>query len=363
MQSLHWIVIFVVALVEESRDLVRGAQLKVLWMLLSFVLLIRVRVASLILFFEGLTPSDSHSVADIAHFLATFSLTIVGLMEPPASAKMVGAQGAQQYGMFVDNQGEDASKPKPKDHEAWHGELTASWMSRITFHWLTPLLMLGWKRQVNDEDLCPLLPEDTMAYCGKRLLQAWNIELERKRAEPKRAPLFRSLFAVHWRSLLLGAVFKTINDLVVFVGPMLLQQLIRFVEKGGEDRSMVDGVFIALGMFLAKTVESVALNQYFHVGYRLGSEARAAVTALIYRKAFVLSAKGRQDFKLGELVSLMSVDAQRLCNTAPYLHQFWSSPMQLVVSVALLYNTVRPPPAPASARPRACWATTSSTAF
>ena len=69
----------------------------------------------------------------------------------------------------------------------------------------------------------------------------------------------------------------------------------------------------------------------------------AAVTALVYRKAFLLSAKGRQDFKVGELVSLMSVDAQRLCSTAPYIHQFWSSPMQLVVSVVLLYGTVGAP--------------------
>jgi hypothetical protein len=313
-------------------------------MLLSFVLFIRVRVASLILFFEGLNPNDSHSVADIIQLLVTFALTIVGLMEPPASAKSVGAQGALQYGMFVDNQSEDAGKAKTNDHEVGHGELTASWMSLITFQWLTPLLMLGWKRQVNDEDLCPLLQEDTMSHCGKALLHAWNIELEKKRADPKRSPLFRSLYAMYWPDLLLGAVFKIVNDLVVFIGPMLLQQLIRFVEKGGEDRSMVDGVFIALGMFLAKTTESIALNQYFHVGYRIGASVRSAVTALVYRKAFILSAKGRQDFKLGELVSLMSVDAQRLCNTAPYLHQFWSAPMQLIVSVALLYNTVLAPP-------------------
>ena len=346
MQSLQWILIFVSMLMEESRDLVRGVELKVFWMLMSFVLLIRVRVASLILFLDGLSDTDSHSVVDIIYFLATFALTIAGLLEVPPSARTVGSEGAQ-YGMFEDNQGDGAVKTKTKDHEAWQGERTASWMSRIVFSWLTPLLMLGWKRQVNDDDLCPLLPEDSMASCSRSLLHAWQVELAKKALNPKRAALFRSLYAVYWPTLIMGAFFKIINDLVVFIGPMLLQQLIRFVEQGGESRSMLDGVFIALGMFLAKTVESMALNQYFHVGYRLGSQVRAAVTALVYRKAFLLSAKGRQDFKVGELVSLMSVDAQRLCSTAPFIHQFWSAPMQLVVSVTLLYGTVglpRPPP-------------------
>ena len=32
----------------------------------------------------------------------------------------------------------------------------------------------------------------------------------------------------------------------------------------------------------------------------------------------------------------------RLCNSAPYLHLFWSAPFQLIVSTWLLYNVVGP---------------------
>lgn len=56
----------------------------------------------------------------------------------------------------------------------------------------------------------------------------------------------------------------------------------------------------------------------------------------------MLSSRGRQQYKLGEMVSLMSVDSQRLCGVAPYLHQFWSAPLQLCVSVTLLYAIVGP---------------------
>ena len=35
------------------------------------------------------------------------------------------------------------------------------------------------------------------------------------------------------------------------------------------------------------------------------------------------------------MVQLMSVDANRLCNSAPYLHLFWSAPFQ-VANVLLM---------------------------
>jgi hypothetical protein len=331
----------VVVGLEIARDMVRCAHMKMFWMLMTVVLAIRLRVATLILIFDGLTPDDSHSVADIIYFFLVTSIMLLGLLQAPVSSRTVGSAAARadtQYGMFVDSEDDHTSKAA---QERGQGELTACWLSRMTFSWLSPLLMLGWKQQLGDEHLCPLIPDDTMSETGKKLLHAWQVEMRKQQEDPKRkAALTRSLYSVFWPLLLRGASFKIVNDIVVFTGPMLLQQLIRFVENGDENRSIADGAFIAVGLFLSKSVESIVLGQYFDVGYRLGSQARSAVTSLVYRKAFLLSAKGRQDFKLGELVSLMSVDAQRLCGTAPFLHQFWSAPIQLFVSIFLLYRTV-----------------------
>ena len=149
----------------------------------------------------------------------------------------------------------------------------------MLFSWLTPLLVLGWKQQLRDADLPTLLPEDTMSETGRALLQAWNLEVVKKQLNPKRAALFRSMWNVYWPNLLLSGMFKVVNDLVVFIGPMLLQQLIRFIENADENRSIADGAFIAVGIFLAKTVESFALGQYFHIGYRLGSQVRPSLCA------------------------------------------------------------------------------------
>ena len=109
---------------------------------------------------------------------------------------------------------------------------------------------------------------------------------------------------------------------------------------------MVDGALLAIGIFVAKTIESIglcsksllplyqasfdcvssvglfypshrsllttrtltfestAVNLYFHCGYRIGGQVRAAITMLIYRKSFLLSSKGLQRYKIGIFIDV-----------------------------------------------------------
>ena len=43
---------------------------------------------------------------------------------------------------------------------------------------------------------------------------------------------------------------------------------------------------------------------------------------------------------MGEIVNLMSVDAQRFMDLATYFHLIWSIPLQIVLSIVFLYFTL-----------------------
>ena len=45
---------------------------------------------------------------------------------------------------------------------------------------------------------------------------------------------------------------------------------------------------------------------------------------------------------MGEIVNLMSVDAQRLMDLMPYIHTLWSAPLQIILSLVFLYLTMGP---------------------
>ena len=46
---------------------------------------------------------------------------------------------------------------------------------------------------------------------------------------------------------------------------------------------------------------------------------------------------------MGEIVNLMSVDAQRFMDLSPYFHTLWSAPLQIILSLVFLYLTMGPP--------------------
>ena len=59
-------------------------------------------------------------------------------------------------------------------------------------------------------------------------------------------------------------------------------------------------------------------------------------------QALRLSNKSRRTCTVGEIVNLMSVDAQRLMDLMQYLNMIWSAPLQIVLSLVFLYLTMGP---------------------
>lgn len=53
-----------------------------------------------------------------------------------------------------------------------------------------------------------------------------------------------------------------------------------------------------------------------------------------------MSNKARKDSTLGEIVNLMSVDAQRFMDLMPYLNVLWSAPLQIILALYFLYGTL-----------------------
>ena len=55
-----------------------------------------------------------------------------------------------------------------------------------------------------------------------------------------------------------------------------------------------------------------------------------------------LSNSARRQSTVGEIVNLMSVDAQRFMDLVTYLHLIWSAPLQIVLAVFFLYIAMGP---------------------
>lgn len=79
-----------------------------------------------------------------------------------------------------------------------------------------------------------------------------------------------------------------------------------------------------------------------HFGYgltKLNVKIRAAIVTSINRKVQVLTSAqlSAENFSTGEIVNLMSTDTDRLMNFAESFHACWSMPLQLFITLYLLY--------------------------
>lgn len=55
-----------------------------------------------------------------------------------------------------------------------------------------------------------------------------------------------------------------------------------------------------------------------------------------------MSGAARKSSTVGEIVNLMSVDAQRFMDVMLYLHMVWSAPLQIILASFFLWQTMGP---------------------
>ncbi|XP_069066294.1 multidrug resistance-associated protein 1 isoform X1 [Pleurodeles waltl] len=254
-------------------------------------------------------------------------------------------------------------------------ESGASFLSKITFWWISGLMVLGYKRPLEANDLWSLNKEDTSAEVVPVLTKNWTKEYLKAKKQPLKmvyspkknekkgnsdtdvteeaeALLLRpsqkvvepSLFKVLYKTFgpyfLMSFLFKAIHDIMMFAGPEILKLLIRFVK----DKNAPDwhGYLYTVLLFLSACVQTLILHQYFHICFVTGMRIKTAVIGAIYRKALVITNSARKTSTVGEIVNLMSVDAQRFMDLATYINMIWSAPLQVIFALYLLWLNLGP---------------------
>lgn len=116
--------------------------------------------------------------------------------------------------------------------------------------------------------------------------------------------------------------------------------LIAFVKN--KEEPIWKGYFYAVLLLLTATIQTLVLSQYFHRMFLVGLRIRTALIAAIYRKALRMSNVARKESTLGEIVNLMSVDAQRFMDLTAYVNMIWSAPLQIVLALYFLWEILGP---------------------
>ncbi|XP_029140029.1 canalicular multispecific organic anion transporter 1 [Protobothrops mucrosquamatus] len=282
--------------------------------------------------------------------------------------------------------------PEMKEAAKKNPEITASFLSSITFHWYNSMVVKGYRKPLEIDDLWDLRDSEKtqQVFCtfeksmkagvrkAQRKLEIWHrkkkqrlaatdltnglskaqsqdaLVLEEKEKKPKKVVIAgeqsKDYYAKHWLiialfqtcagKLLKSVALKLVHDFLVFVNPQLLKMMINFVSD--PKAYPWQGYLFALLLFVTALVQSFCLQQYFQLCFEVGMNLRTSLMAAIYKKALTVSNVTRKESTVGETVNLMSVDAQRFMDFAVYMHQLWSSPLQIIISLVFLWTELGP---------------------
>ncbi|KAI4297480.1 hypothetical protein L6164_037369 [Bauhinia variegata] len=209
-------------------------------------------------------------------------------------------------------------------------ERRANLFSRLSFGWITPIMQQGYRKPITEKDVWKLDTWDQTQILNEKFQHCWMLESQRSNPSLLRA-LNSSLGKRFW----LGGIFKIGNDLSQFVGPMLLNLLLKSMQSG--DPSQI-GYFYAFCIFLGVTFCVLCEAQYFQNVMRVGFRLRSTLVAAAFRKSLRLTHEGRKNFSTGKIMNMVTTDATAIQQVCQQLHALWSAPFRIIISMVLLYQ-------------------------
>uniref|UniRef100_A0A4W6BM69 ATP-binding cassette, sub-family C (CFTR/MRP), member 3 n=1 Tax=Lates calcarifer TaxID=8187 RepID=A0A4W6BM69_LATCA len=264
-------------------------------------------------------------------------------------------------------------------------ETTAGFLSTMTFWWFTSMAIKGYKMPLEAKDLWSLNQRDSSKMMVPKLLKEWEKEqakakseqnlssqavyskppppsttnhiaggggggesspeevevlLSNQKAAPRQPSFLRALIKAFGPYFLIGSAYKLLQDIITFVNPQLLRMLISFTKQKGVPDWW--GYSLAFLMFFTAFLQTLILHHHFQYCFVTGMNVRTAIIGAIYRKALVITNAAKRSSTVGEVVNLMSVDAQRFMDLTTFLNMLWSAPLQIMLALYFLWQNLGP---------------------
>ncbi|CAK4886036.1 unnamed protein product, partial [Aphanomyces euteiches] len=219
---------------------------------------------------------------------------------------------------------------------------SANWFSVAAITWLSPLMTKGAKTPLTEEDVWPLPTTDTSTILYDTFVHHWNIEKQKSKPALWYA-IYRTFRARIWISM----TFYIISSVFMLVQPIMIQSMLQFLQQADEEGQQIHtSLGISNGYVLATllsllTIISVTLSNFGrNLTNMLGVNAITIIMDTVFKKTLSMSGYAKKDMTTGEVVTMASVDADRLFDGFSLGYWSFVSPFILLVVFIMLGNVL-----------------------
>jgi ABC-type multidrug transport system fused ATPase/permease subunit len=206
------------------------------------------------------------------------------------------------------------------------------------FLWLSPLMREGARRPLEDCDVPPVPRANGSAATAEALRLQWERELENAAASGRKPSLAWSIQRAFARNQYISILSFLVYLLLTFVQPSLVSIVLQYIMTGHvEFLGTNSGLFAAICLSLTTVVGVVFLNAGAYNMQVFGIKTKTAVSSAIFSKSMNITNTSRKKHTTGEIITLMSVDIERLWFGILVSNWLWMGPIMIAVSMALLF--------------------------
>ncbi|KAI1636918.1 P-loop containing nucleoside triphosphate hydrolase protein [Biscogniauxia mediterranea] len=276
--------------------------------------------------------------------------------------------------------------PVPKERVISR-EYQAGFFSKLTFQWMAPLMSVGYKRQLEQDDIWLVNPDRSADRMTAKCRESFGKRVERG----DKYPLLWALHDTYFWEFWLGGFCQLCSSILQVMSPFTLRYLIAFAQEawnasqtGQPPPPIGPGIGLVVGITIMQILQSLGVNHFIYRGMLIGGQSRAVLISFVYEKSMVLSGrakaggkeltngpaenagekgketdnkkeskkskkdekdkKGGKDgvagdgtgWSNGRIVNLMSVDTYRVDQASALFHMVWTAPIICIITLVLL---------------------------
>ncbi|CAF4078806.1 unnamed protein product, partial [Adineta steineri] len=221
----------------------------------------------------------------------------------------------------------DQRKPNALD---WAESSWLRWIHVALWTWINPILTIGHKQQLTEDDLFEVSSNDECNHLLNRLETIWekNIHMD----------TWKVLIKTFWKNWLFSGLILLPYIAAKIAQPLFLKEIILTINDNS--RPSHAGYLYACGLGLSAVVQALIHQQYFFRITRIGSHARIGLSSIIYKRLLSLPTSSMIKTTTGQIVNLISNDVGKFEELSISIHQIWAAPLEAIIVFVLIWKQI-----------------------
>eukprot|EP01119_Soliformovum_irregulare_P016739 TRINITY_DN4887_c3_g1_i1.p1 TRINITY_DN4887_c3_g1~~TRINITY_DN4887_c3_g1_i1.p1 ORF type:complete len:888 (+),score=209.87 TRINITY_DN4887_c3_g1_i1:55-2718(+) len=275
------------------------------------------------------TTSFLLSILDLAQTMATQWILSLFIVIPSTCISFIGLYLHQddEYSMIAS---EDLNQTSDPDRFAYSKK---PFWQRIFFSWMTPMFQIGYRRQIQPDDL--VKPSVTAKDAYSTFEKLWNLELQK----PK--PNLNWTLAKSFKKYLVKAgMIKLVNEIDGLIFPLLIRYLLLFLED--PKLPTEQGLVLVILVSANSVLYTLSYHWFLWLSHHAATNIRACLITAVYNKSFKLNSTSRAEKTTGDIINIQAIDCQKYADATINFHEAWSFTLRIIVVISILIYLLGP---------------------